>query len=74
MAIDLENLLTFLKRTSVSTGEYNFVSLRGGKYNITSENRQEFLDLYCQAVPFFTENNSPSLVWKTPQYDYLPLI
>ena len=72
--VDLQNLLTFLKQIHVSEGEYNFVSLRGGKYQVSREASKKFLELYCKAAPFFTEDNAPSLAWKTPNTDYLPLI
>ena len=69
----LENLVAFL-RSHRATGEYNFVSLKGGKYHIKSEHSEKFLELYCQAIPYFTEENATSLAWKTPNIDYLPLI
>ena len=74
MILEVENLTEFLKRSRVSEEPYNFVSLRGGKYNITHENRREFLELYCSAAPHFNEQVAPSLVWKTPKYEHLPLI
>lgn len=73
MAVEVENLIVFL-RAHVSSDEYNFVSLRGGKYHITREYKQAFLDLYCKAAPFFTEQNATSLIWRAPKQDYLPLI
>ena len=69
----LENLVAFL-RSHRSTGEYNFVSLKGGKYHIKSEHSEKFIDLYCQAIPYFTEQNATSLAWRKPDIDYLPLI
>ena len=68
------NLNNFLSDRKVISGEYNFVSLRGGKYQVSREAKKEFLELYCKAAPFFTEDNAPSLAWKTPNTDYLPLI
>ena len=74
MILEVENLTEFLKRSRVSEEPYNFVSLRGGKFNITHANRREFLELYCEAAPHFNEQVAPSLVWKTPNYEHLPLI
>ena len=70
---EVENLIAFL-RDHASSGEFNFVSLRGGKYQITKESQQAFLELYCKAAPFFTEQNATSLTWRTPKQDFLPLI
>ena len=69
----LENLVAFL-RSHRSTGEYNFVSLKGGKYHIKSEHSEKFIDLYCKAIPYFTEQSATSLAWRKPDIDYLPLI
>ena len=69
----VEKLVAFL-RDHKSNGEYNFVSLRGGKYYIGVEDKKQFLELYCNAAPLFTEDNATSLVWRPPKCDHFPLI
>ena len=51
----------------------HFQSLKQGKYLIRKDEMSTFLELYCEAVPHFTEDNCTSLVWKKPTNEYLPL-
>ena len=69
----VQDFLRFLKAHKSSTSS-NFVSLKGGKYNIPATHAKEFLELHIQALPFYTEQNAPSLAWRTPSSEFLPLI
>ena len=68
----IANLRNFLNKCKTH-GDANFVTLKGGKFNIPSDKSQEFLDLYLKASTEFTESDNTSLVWRPTSERFKPL-
>ena len=68
----IANLRKFLNKCKTH-GTANFVTLKGGKFNIPSDKSQEFLDLYLKASTEFTESDNTSLVWRPTSERFKPL-
>ena len=69
----MEQLTSFLNSKIIHSSDYNFVSMKRGKFKITGENLNTYLKLHLKAVPEFTKSNSPSLVWRKPDTKHIPL-
>ena len=61
----------FLKRRRVDSGKYNFLSLRGGKYNIPNDPKikKRFWKLFTEQCPPKT-----SLAFRIDPHDHMPLV
>ena len=67
--MELAKFSEFLKKSRVTDGKpYNIVSMRLGKYYVSNKNHKEFLNLYTEAVPYFSQDVFYSLVWKPPKH------
>ena len=51
---------------------YNFVSMKGGKFNIPKERKKEFLEVWSNDFLKLTPHNAPNLVPKLPKTKKIP--
>ena len=73
--MSLQIFRTFLDRCKVGKGEFhNWVSLKGGRFHITAEDHSEFLEKHIAAIQYYSEDNAPSLAWRSPEHTHFPLI
>ena len=71
----MEELRTFLESHRTSDKQLTkFISLAGGKYDISLEDKDLFYSLYGKAAPFFTEKSYIPLVYKVPNISLQPLM
>ena len=76
----LNSLQNFLERHRVKGKTHNFLCLpnvggqfRQGCFFIPDDKKEEFLEKYIKAVPFFTPGNCAAMVYKPPNRKLQPL-
>ena len=69
----LYNFLKARRQKKGICGQYNFVALRGGTFQIPKEDSETFLDLYIAALPSFSAKQFTSLAWRPPLGKFRPL-
>ena len=71
----MERLRKFLlDHKSKSPQPANLYNLKGGRYWIKVDEREQFYELYTRAIPEFTEKSSPALTFAPPKTLKQPLL
>ena len=71
----MEKFLRVLENCKVSgpNVEFNFVSMRGGKYMVHESQMKKFLKCWVRSLPEQTYENSKSLTWLLPDREHFPI-